>query len=208
MRAISMRADKEIGIALVSAEKVCDLDLVDSLLTSGYSLAYLSSEFKRLRTFFRMRDAFSLLEGGTTFLNISERTSLINAFSKSEILVTSRGMQSIFNVAASTVVKWRRVLVRHGFLFARWSKGTWKIYKWTGSMRRDVNPEYNLLHVTDAPQWFQPDAAQIEAWNKRIRACDEEIRLRKKYGIPLGNDGEYRFVLSRREESERLQKHE
>jgi len=203
-----MRTDKQNGIALVSAEKVCDLDLVDSLLTSGYSLAYLSSEFKRLRTFLRTEDASILLEVEANSGSISDRTALINAFFKSELLLTSRFMQSIFNVAASTVVKWNRALIRNGFLFARWSKGTWKVYQWTDDMRSDVDPEYNLLHVRDVPQWFQPDALQIEKWKKRIRECDEEIRLRKKYGIPLGNDGEYRFALSRREESERLQKHE
>lgn len=205
MRATRIHTKKNHGNAFCDKTQIADLDLVDSLLKTGYGLAYIDAKFDALRSFFHNLDAPVLLGGQAYSLSPKRLILLIDAFAKSGVLLTSRGMQSVFKVAATTVVKWERVLVRNGFLFARWSKGTWKVYQWADGMRGDIDPEYNLLHVIDPPCWFQPDDRRVEVWRKQIRECDEEIRLRNKYGIPLSNDGEYRFVLARREESERQQ---
>ena len=202
MRAIKLKGKREKCLMRYNANQLRDLDLVESLLNLGYNLNYLKINFSQLKEFY-LDPALSSIIADRRSRNWSKYNNyILDAFADSKILLTSKGVEYIFNIASTTVVKWCRLVYRNGYLLARWSKGTWRVYRWSNNMRCDIDLEYNLIHVNCHPHWFKPDSNQISTWEKRLYARNEEIRLRNKYGIPQNNTGEYRFMLSRREESE------
>lgn len=202
LRAIALSGTRESKTVVFSDLQVQTLDLVDGLLQLCYPISYIRSRFRVLELFYGDDDGSALMTSRDFSSSKNRQDLILEKSFKFDILLTSRCLERIYNVAPSTVIKWTRVIMTRNYLLARWGKGIWRVYKWNDKMRNDVNREYNLLWVENPPQWFKPSPDQISSWEKTIDEQDEEIRLRTKYGIPLGNGGIYRFFLSKKEQEE------